>query len=96
MDETARKIIAYVFKKTGKKKLSESEFYLTISMDLKWCPPDASKEFLKNLISNGLLNKDDKHVFPNFDVDTVVIPIQFQPDKSYFFTKNSKENEENP
>lgn len=84
MSEKVRQIISFVFKRSGKQRLTESEFYLTISMDLKWCPPKRAKEFVSHLISLGVLKKEGEDVFPEFDVDDLVIPLGFHPQEEDF------------
>lgn len=90
MDEKVKQIISFVFKRSGKQRLSESEFYLTISMELKWCPPKIAKEFVSHLVSFGWLKKSGQDVFPSFDVDKVVIPIGFHPTDGEFIVDDRK------
>jgi hypothetical protein len=90
MSEKVRQIISFVFKRSGKQRLTESEFYLTISMDLKWCPPKRAKEFVSHLISLGVLKKEGEDVFPEFDVDDVVIPLGFHPQEEDFIFDDSE------
>jgi len=91
MSETVKHIISYVFKRSGKPVLSESEFYLTVSMHMKWCPPNIAKEFVSSCISLGLLKQEGETVSPGFDVDGVAIPLGFHPTGEDFLIKN-KEN----
>ncbi len=87
MNEEAKKIIAFLMKRSGKKSLPESEFYLTISMDMQWCPPKLAKEFVKNALHSGLLEKNEDLLTPTFDVKKIVIPTGFHPSKSSFQVK---------
>lgn len=91
MGEKVKQIISFVFKRSGKQRLTESEFYLTISMDLKWCPPKRAKEFVSHLISLGVLKKDGEEIFPNFDVAEVVIPLGFHPIEEDFVMDEEKD-----
>jgi len=80
MEAEARRIIASVFKKSGKKKLSSSDFFLILSMDLGWFPPAEAKKFVKWAEENNLLKKDEEDILiPTFDIKTIDIPIDFQP-----------------
>ena len=48
-------IIAFLFKRSGKAKLSFSDLYLTLSMDLNWFTPDDAKSFLNLTLKQNLL-----------------------------------------
>ncbi len=58
MNDECKIIIAFVFNRAGKKEMSFSEFYLTLSMDLNWFTPDDAKTFTKNAIENSLLKEE--------------------------------------
>ena len=80
MESEATLIITSVFKKSGRKKLSSSDFFLTLSMDLGWFPPAEAKKFVKWAEENNLLKRDEEDLLtPTFDLKTIDIPIDFQP-----------------
>ena len=79
MPSEAEMIIAFLFKRSGKEKLKPSEFYLTLSMELKWFTPKGSKAFLNNAINENLLIKKDDNILPAFDYGKIVVPIGFRP-----------------
>jgi hypothetical protein len=84
MNDEAKKIIAFLLKRSGKKSLPESEFYLTMSMDLQWCSPKTAKQFVSQAIENRLLLKKDDELSASFDSKNVEIPTGFHPDESSF------------
>jgi hypothetical protein len=90
MSNDMEKIIAFLMKRSGKKSLPESEFYLTMSMDLQWCPPKQAKLFVANALEIGLLAKKDDQLSPTFDVKDVSIPTGFKPSKEMFQKKMVK------
>ena len=46
MNSEAQKVIAFVFRRSGKKQIPYSDFYLTLSMELNWFTPDDARKFL--------------------------------------------------
>ena len=50
MNKEHKIIISFVFNRSGKREMSFSEFYLTLSLDLKWFTPDNAKSFTLNSI----------------------------------------------
>ncbi len=80
MNDEKKIILAFVFKKSGKKELAESELYLTLSMDLQWFKPEEAKNFVKKCIKENILEKQNDLVKPPFDIEKVKIPVGFKPD----------------
>jgi len=74
-------IIAFLFNRSGKTKLSFSDFYLTLSMELKWFSPEDAKAFINSAIKQDLLTKKDENIQPNFDFSKIVVPVGFAPSK---------------
>lgn len=81
MDSEEEKIIAFVFKRSGRERLSFNEFYFTISFDLNWFDPAEAKEFLNNAIKNKLLVKEKDTIKPNIDIEKIEIPLGFRPSR---------------
>lgn len=84
-------ILAFLFKRSGKDKISFSELYLSLSMDLKWFSPEKAKKFLNNAIKDNLLIKENDQISPSFDINKIKIPIGFSPSKKIFIEKKNKE-----
>ena len=87
MNDEEEIIIAFLFKRSGKKELNFSDLYLTLSMELNWFTPEDAKKFLKQAIKNQLLNKKDELVTPSFDYDKIDVPMGFQPTQKVFQEK---------
>jgi len=81
MDSEAKIIIAFLFKRSGKKELNASELYLPLSMELQWFSPNESKAFINRALKQKLLTKKGEQVSPNFDYENIVTPIGFRPSK---------------
>jgi hypothetical protein len=77
-------ILAFIFKRSGKPRLSFSEGYLALSMDLNWFTPKDAKEFVNKAINNKLLIKKGEEILPNFNYKKIIIPVGFTPSKQVF------------
>ncbi len=91
MYDEAKQIIAFVFNRSGKKSLQDSEVYLTISMELKWCSPKIAKEFVSNACVVGLLGKEEEEITPLFDPQAILIPLGFRPTEEMFVLGNNQQ-----
>ena len=88
-------IIAFLFKRSGKLKLSFSNLYLTLSMDLNWFTPEDAKDFVNMALNQKLLTKKGEIIQPNFDYNKIVVPIGFTPSKRVFEVKEVERHDEN-
>lgn len=93
MNEEAKQVLAFIFKRSGKKILPASDVYLAISMELQWCSPKEAKNFVKNEILSGILIEQDHGVTPSFEVDDVSIPTGFKPSKNFFMNEEVSETD---
>jgi hypothetical protein len=97
MNSEYKIIIAFVFNRAGKKEITFSEFYLTLSMELKWFTPEDAKTFTKNAIKHSLLREEDEQITPNFNIDEIQIPTGFYPSEKIVqqkeFKKEQKQDE---
>jgi hypothetical protein len=84
-------IIAFLFKRSGKEKMSFSELYLNLSMDLNWFSPEDAKKFLNDAIKKKVLIKEDEQISLSFDINKIKIPVGFSPSKQVFSEKKNKE-----
>ena len=94
MPSEAEIIITFLFKRSGKPKLSFSELYLTLSMDLNWFTPEDAKAFVNFALKQKLLTKKGELIKPNFDYDKVVVPVGFSPSKKIFYEKELEMHDE--
>ncbi|MDR0791258.1 MAG: DUF2240 family protein [Methanomassiliicoccaceae archaeon] len=78
MDEL-RFTAAAFFRNKGKNVVTENEFVMGISMDLRWVPPTDAKDVLSLLLHEGHLKKDGEYIRPAFDVHAVDVPLGFRP-----------------
>ena len=81
MTSEAEIIIAFLFKRSGKTALKESEIYLPLSLELGWFTSQQAAAFVKNALNQNLLVKKGVLITPNFDINKVTIPVGFQPSK---------------
>src|SRR2546426_1122253 len=73
MDEL-RDAIALLFKRKGRDELSEREFVLSASMDLRWFPPRDAQRLLQLGLETKLLESQSGTIRPAFDVSAVEVP----------------------
>lgn len=90
MDSEVKIIISFLFNRSGKKQMSFSEIYLSLSMDLNWFTPDDAKKILNYAIKNKFLNKKGNLIEPNIDLNKIIIPIGFSPSKKIQFNEEDK------
>ena len=76
--------IAFLFKRSGKTELKDSEIYLPLSIELGWFSTKESHEFVRHAIKQNLLIKKGDLLTPSFDVEKIKIPIGFFPSKKAF------------
>jgi len=81
---------AAFFRSKGKNVVTENEFFMGISMDLRWLPPGETKELIALLLSNGILKKDGEYLRPAFDVRIADIPLGFRPTAEMLNMKRKK------
>ncbi len=84
MHNEAKQVIAFIFKRSGKKTLPASDVYLAISMELQWCSPKEAKTFVKQAVANGLLSETKQGITPSFPVESIIIPTGFIPSSDCF------------
>ncbi|RLF27432.1 MAG: hypothetical protein DRN01_02450 [Thermoplasmata archaeon] len=85
-----RRVIAFVFRRAGVEEMKKSEFYLALSMHLRWCTVDEAKGFLSNAVNRGLLEEKNGYVKPVFSLDDVEIPLDFKPSSDVFVFKKDE------
>ena len=78
MDEL-RDAIALLFKRKGRDELSEREFVLSASMDLRWFPPRDAQRLLQLGLETKLLESQGGAIRPAFDVAGVEVPRDYVP-----------------
>ena len=78
MDEV-RYAIALLFKRKGRDELTEREFVLSASMDLRWFPPRDAQRLLQLGLETKLLESHGGNIRPAFPVDSVEVPRDFVP-----------------
>lgn len=79
MTDQEKIILSFIFKRSGKSNLKESDIYLPLSLELGWFSLQQAKEFVKKCIQHKNLEVTDGLLSPSFDIDTIVIPTGFYP-----------------
>lgn len=77
--EDLKRTLALLFRRKGRERLTEKEFVLSASMDLRWFPPREAQRLLDVALQRGLLSLDEGGVLPTFDLQAVEVPLDFVP-----------------
>lgn len=80
MIEELKKLIAFIFQRSGKEKMSEKEFYMSLSFELGWLTPGEGMKVIEKAVEKNLLAKENDNIFPTFDYRNVEIPLGFKFD----------------
>jgi len=94
MNSEIKIIISFLFKRSGKEELTDSDLYLPLSMDLKWFSPKEAKEFVNSALLHKFLIKKGDHFKPNFDHEKIKVPVGFYPSKQPFEEEKYTVNED--
>jgi hypothetical protein len=95
MESEAKIIIAFLFNRSGKTALKDTELYLPLSMELGWFSTKEAQEFVKYSLKKELLIKKDGLLHPIFPVEKTSIPVGFTPTKKLFSEKTNEQKKEN-
>jgi len=95
MESEAKIIIAFLFNRSGKTALKDTELYLPLSMELGWFSTKEAQEFVKYSLKKELLIKKDGLLHPIFPVEKTSIPVGFTPTKKLFSEKTHEQKKEN-
>jgi len=68
-----------LFKRKGRDELSEREFVLSASMDLRWFPPRDAQRLLQLGLETKLLESREGTIRPSFDISEVEVPRDYVP-----------------
>ena len=71
--------IALLFRRKGRDELTEREFVLSASMDLRWFPPRDAQRLLQIGLEMKLLECHGGNIRPAFAIDSVEVPRDFVP-----------------
>jgi len=94
MDSEVKIILTFIFKRSGKQKLTFSDLYLTLSIDLNWFTPEDAKKFVNEALEKKFLTKKRDLIMPSFDTEKVSVPVGFYPSKQVFIEEESIEIKE--
>lgn len=71
--------IAAFFRNKGKNVITENEFLMTISMDLRWMSYSSAKLMLSKLLDEKILKKNGDTLIPAFKIEDVDVPVAYKP-----------------
>ena len=74
-----RMATAVFFRNRGKNVVTDNEFVMTVSMNLRWMMPGEAENLLILLSDHGHVKKDGEYIRPTFDVHATDVPLGFKP-----------------
>jgi hypothetical protein len=77
-------IITFLYKRSGKTALKESELYLPLSLELGWFTNQEARDFVTYAKHQNLLREKKHMLIPSFDINSISIPIGFYPSKKQY------------
>lgn len=80
MIEELKKLIAFIFQRSGKEKMNEKEFYMSLSFELGWLTPGEGMKVIEKAVEKNLLAKENDVIYPTFEYKNVEIPLGFKFD----------------
>jgi len=94
MTDETQIILAFLFKRSGKTRVKESELYLPLSLELGWFTASQANQFVQHAFQQGFLKKEEGFVHPTFDINTIDIPTGFKPTRTSFQIQTKEEPRE--
>jgi len=76
-----RTVTAAFFRSKGKTVVTEKEFLMGVSMNMRWMPHNDAEKLLKTMIKGGVVTKEGEYIKPSFDVSEVDVPLGYRPSK---------------
>ncbi len=70
---------AAFFRIKGKDVVTDKEFTMSMSLDLRWMSVEESKMLVKKLIAEGILTRSNGYLKPVRDLSAVPVPIAYRP-----------------
>jgi len=85
-----QKSIALLFRRKGRDSLSEKEFVLSASMELRWFTPKEAQRLLDLGLTGGYLKRANGGISPTFDCSSIEVPLDYKPGHEIFDNVKTK------
>lgn len=79
--EDLKKLIAFIFQRSGKEKMKEKDIYMSLSFELGWMTPGQGKKVVEKALELNLVRREGEEIIPNFDYREIEIPLGFKFDE---------------
>lgn len=87
--EELKKAIAYLFKRRGRETMTDTDFVMSASMDLRWFVPKEAQRLLQLGLEFKLLSMEGGVLRPSFDISGIDMPLGYTPPPSLLDLKPS-------
>lgn len=84
-------ILTFIYKRSGKDRLTANEIHLPLAIELKWFTNTDAKHFVQHCLELKILKKTTDGLQPTFDINTIEMPPEFIPSLT-FSSKNNIPN----
>ncbi len=80
--EELKKAIAFLFKRKGRDSMTDTDFVMSASMDLRWFVPKEAQQLLQLGLELKLLTSSEGKLSPSFDIESIEMPLDYTPPPS--------------
>jgi len=70
-------LVAFVFRRSGKEKMNEKDFYMMLSFELGWLTPGEGLKVIERAVEEHLMERKNGELHPTFDPKGEEIPLGF-------------------
>lgn len=88
--EELRRAVAILFRRKGKSSMTEKDFIMAASMDLRWFPPKDAQRLVQSALKAGLIRSEEGHLTPTFDTNLTEVPLDFRPSPQALKAESTK------
>ena len=75
--------IAAFFRFKGKDVVTEQEFKMSVTLELKWMSMKEAEALMRKCIASGLMMKNNGYLKPARDLSSVPVPIAYKPSDDF-------------
>jgi hypothetical protein len=83
-------ILTFLYKRSGKTELKDSELYLPLSLELGWFTNQEARDFVTYAKEQNLLQEKNDKLIPTIKINSTPIPIGFYPSKKHYGKKTQE------
>lgn len=82
MPDESEICLAALFLNKGKAVLTEKEFSMYVSLDLRWMSAKDANSLINVFLKKGLLKKTGDYLKPSIDLSAIDVPVAYRPSEA--------------